>query len=74
MASSKRILSTLKNFRNPINLSMILISLISLTKILWISIDPFVFKNTLHRSLERFLAELIYSLLYSLYGMVLIVW
>lgn len=60
--------------RRPTNFSMILITLISITKILWMSIDPFVLKSVLHRSVERLLSELIYSLLYALYGTVLLVW
>jgi hypothetical protein len=48
--------------------------LISLDKIIWLSSDPFVVHNILAREWERFLGEIIYSFLYIIYAVVLIVW
>ena len=64
----------LGTFKNPVNMSMLMVLLICITKLLWITIDPYIFYGILHRSVERVLAEIIYSLLYCLYSMVLMVW
>ena len=74
--------------RSPYNLCMMAISLICirrlliyfkfqfylLVRILWINIDPFLFLGIWNRSIERLLYEIVYSLLFSIYSIILWVW
>ena len=73
--------------KSPYNICMITISFIclskllfifnfnfSLVRILWITIDPFIFKGVWPRLIERLLYETVYSLLFSIYAIILWVW
>ena len=53
---------------------MFIIILTCFFKFLWIIIDPFILEGKLTRGAERVMAELIYSFLYTVFAIVLMVW
>lgn len=60
--------------KSPKHLSLILISIISILRILWLLLDPFLMFYRINRAIERILFEIIYSLLYTLFSIILFVW
>lgn len=61
-------------FRSPRNLCLVFLVCIGLLRILWLSIDPFTFKCTASRTVDRLLYESVYPFIYGLYSSVLLVW
>jgi len=59
----------------PSNIILMMIICICILKVVWISIDPFLVNGFfIHRSFERYLAELVYSFIYGIFAVILIVW
>ena len=74
-------MSYLKGFRliwncskSPKFLSLIIIFIICVLRVIWLTVDPFIMLNRLHRSLERVLYEIVFSFLYTLFSIILFVW
>ena len=53
---------------------MIAIFTLSLIKIIWLFIDPFIQFEAIDRKIERVLDELIYSFIFAIFAIILIVW
>jgi len=60
--------------KSPYNLCQMAIFLVSLVRVIWLAVDPFGYYDIVHRSVERLLAEMTYSLLFLVYTIVLWVW
>ncbi|CAD8171539.1 unnamed protein product [Paramecium pentaurelia] len=73
--SYQRGLSYLKNFiGSPLNCILCLTILFTVLKILWLSLDPFKPFDGDKRMFERILAEVVYTILFYIYGILLMVW
>ncbi|CAD8168621.1 unnamed protein product [Paramecium octaurelia] len=71
----QRGLSYLKNFLgSPLNCILCLMILFNVLKILWLSLDPFKPFDYDKRVFERILAEVVYTILFYIYGILLLVW
>ena len=55
-------------------MSFTLIILCCSIRIAWLALDPFLFRGYQTRSVERLLAEVPFSILFSVYQIILIVW
>ena len=62
------------NNQSPVNLSMLIIIIICAIQVFWLQLDPFLVRGYLHRSGERLLNEVSYSLLLSAFSIILFVW
>ncbi|CAD8177261.1 unnamed protein product [Paramecium pentaurelia] len=59
---------------SPLNCILCLTILFSVLKILWLSLDPFQLYDYKERVCERILAEVVYTILFYIYGILLMVW
>ncbi|CAD8156396.1 unnamed protein product [Paramecium octaurelia] len=71
----QRGLSYLKNFLgSPLNCILCLTLLFNVLKIVWLILDPFQPFDGDKRVFERILAEVVYTILFYIYGILLMVW
>ncbi|OMJ86584.1 hypothetical protein SteCoe_11870 [Stentor coeruleus] len=61
-------------FRSPRNLCLVFLVCIGILRVIWLSWDPFRFKEDADRITERVLHEFAYPFIYGLYSSVLLVW
>ncbi|CAK56859.1 unnamed protein product (macronuclear) [Paramecium tetraurelia] len=59
---------------SPLNCILCLTILFSILKILWLALDPFQLYDYKERVCERILAEVVYTILFYIYGILLMVW
>ena len=59
---------------SPVNLCLTLATLFCIVKIIWLALDPFNNYQRISRIAERVLAEIVYSILFAIYAILLIVW
>ncbi|CAD8086015.1 unnamed protein product [Paramecium sonneborni] len=59
---------------SPLNCILCLTILFSILKILWLGLDPFQLYDYKERVCERILAEVVYTILFYIYGILLMVW
>ncbi|CAD8084851.1 unnamed protein product [Paramecium sonneborni] len=59
---------------SPLNCILCLTILFSVLKIIWLALDPFQFYDYNERVCERILAEVVYTILFYIYGILLMVW
>ncbi|CAD8172583.1 unnamed protein product [Paramecium octaurelia] len=59
---------------SPLNCILCLTILFSVLKILWLALDPFQLYDYKERVCERILAEVVYTILFYIYGILLMVW
>ena len=60
--------------KSPMNICLIQMMLLSIMKIIWIMTDPFTMENIMPRHYERILGEITYSVLFAIYGVILLAW
>ncbi|CAD8160627.1 unnamed protein product [Paramecium pentaurelia] len=71
----QRGLSYLKNFLgSPLNCILCLTILFNVLKIIWLTLDPIKPFDRDKRVYERILAEVVYTILFYIYGILLMVW
>ncbi|CAD8062642.1 unnamed protein product [Paramecium primaurelia] len=71
----QRGLSYLKNFLgSPLNCILCLTILFNILKIIWLTLDPIKPFDHDKRVYERILAEVVYTILFYIYGILLMVW
>ena len=64
----------LRIFKSPKNLCLLSIEIISLIRVLWLSIDPLNFEEITSRMADRLLFESGYPLLFTVLASVILVW
>jgi hypothetical protein len=67
-------LKLFRAFKTPKNISLLGILFISFLRIFWLNFDPMGFKGIANRMEERFLFNLAYPILFTVWASVLVVW